>query len=57
VRKPYPTLDLSINRSAAERGKMTNGEKKGIVVELIDGLHPNGAGYQSMAGLWDNALP
>jgi lysophospholipase L1-like esterase len=36
---------------------MTNGEKKGIVVELIDGLHPNGAGYQSMAGLWDNALP
>jgi len=25
--------------------------------ELVDGLHPNGTGYQSMANLWFNALP
>jgi YD repeat-containing protein len=25
--------------------------------ELADGLHPNGIGYQSMANLWDIALP
>ena len=24
---------------------------------LADGLHPNGAGYQSMADLWSSALP
>jgi lysophospholipase L1-like esterase len=25
--------------------------------ELLDGIHPNGAGYQSMADLWFSALP
>ena len=25
--------------------------------ELADGIHPNGTGYQSMAGLWFNVLP